>query len=899
MSTLSNLANRNPPPPNQVNPEIPADFSLLLQKLIAKSPHDRPGSAPEVVETLHTLESQLSTITIPDDRPERTELLSTPSLPSIAQSSSERKKRSLLWQMFLFTGGALALLMAVVIYRIQTDYGTFIVTLDESADIEAKLKKDGLVIEDLKSGRRWQLAAERPQELPSGDYDVNPPAGLQLLVKDDAGTEFTTTDFKIKRGETTSVRVTLSPILPPKQEVPSPTSSPVVAAAPMTFDDLDPAQIPASERSEELPPETVAVMGTRHGKTWGSQFWVNHGNMSFSPDGKWICASDSSSVYVFDSQTFELKKRIGPVSQFLIHRWIAFSPDSQRLYTPFRPLASGSGNSMTDLTSPTLETQTSPERFGSAYIVANSPDGQLTAMRMPEEDSTPLLGKRDESSGDVSGLTPIADVEGQPAAATLGRISDMAFSPDGQWLIAAHVPGGYRVFRKTADSFLPVAVIPAQMNQYGTRVVYSFTPERQVALLQGFDICLQVDLSLPADQPIPESGLSVVKAEILHHCLDIATSADGQRWAAARNENGSIPVFQGELLVGDWKDGSPRLIQSIPVPGQMGGQVALSPQGDRVAVMADRVVLRVFDLTSFPPVEQTHSVYQVSTVSGNGAVAFTCSSNGEVQRGGIVQGKFTTGLTQKLDYSVIGSPINQSGTRGATISRGDGHIPLGHRVKIWNLEDNQFSEVSSLQFPPDMVYTGYILFSKERRLLFGNEIWDVGTAPPRLLAKYAQVANRPSAMALSDDEQLLGLVNHDGKMSIYRVDGPVDQPLASVQIPSSVTSMTFSHDQTRLATTHNGEGFCIVWKIDKDQITELARIPNPSFYHTMSAVFARDDSSVFVAGVGHVVEWKLDENKLVRDWPIPGWAGLTLSDDGRYLTFSNSNFTNWILRIAP
>ena len=73
----------------------------------------------------------------------------------------------------------------------------------------------------------------------------------------------------------------------------------------------------------------------------------------------------------------------------------------------------------------------------------------------------------------------------------------------------------YRVLRQQNGDFVPVAVIPAQVNQYNVRVSYSFTADRKVALLAAGDVCHQVDLSLSPDLPVPEAGLPFIRVEAL------------------------------------------------------------------------------------------------------------------------------------------------------------------------------------------------------------------------------------------------------------------------------------------------------------------------------------------------------------------------------------------------
>jgi hypothetical protein len=55
VSTLMAVASENPPPPRQVNPQVPAPLSDLILELLAKDPGERPASAQKVVQALTAL----------------------------------------------------------------------------------------------------------------------------------------------------------------------------------------------------------------------------------------------------------------------------------------------------------------------------------------------------------------------------------------------------------------------------------------------------------------------------------------------------------------------------------------------------------------------------------------------------------------------------------------------------------------------------------------------------------------------------------------------------------------------------------------------------------------------------------------------------------------------------
>ena len=62
MAILSSLALHDPTPPHQINTQIPPAISDLVLRLLAKNPHERLGSAREVVEIIQLLEKTFASV---------------------------------------------------------------------------------------------------------------------------------------------------------------------------------------------------------------------------------------------------------------------------------------------------------------------------------------------------------------------------------------------------------------------------------------------------------------------------------------------------------------------------------------------------------------------------------------------------------------------------------------------------------------------------------------------------------------------------------------------------------------------------------------------------------------------------------------------------------------------
>jgi serine/threonine protein kinase len=60
LAVLRALAVKDPPPPRKLNAEVPAEFSDLIIRLLAKQPADRPQSAQQVVDALTRIERDLA-----------------------------------------------------------------------------------------------------------------------------------------------------------------------------------------------------------------------------------------------------------------------------------------------------------------------------------------------------------------------------------------------------------------------------------------------------------------------------------------------------------------------------------------------------------------------------------------------------------------------------------------------------------------------------------------------------------------------------------------------------------------------------------------------------------------------------------------------------------------------
>ena len=910
MATLSNLANRIPESPQRLNPDLPGNTSGLIDCLLSKSPEQRPESALAVLESLQRAETASLMNTPTETVKHRGPVApATNSFARTLASPPDDGRTGTPWRLLFGGFAGFLLLLAVVVYRIQTDHGTLVVSIENDDQVAAKLMQSGLVITDAKTGRTWTLAPDTPEPIPTGDYKLSPVNGLQLKVTDDSGTEFKTTEFKIKRGDQATIRVTLEPnAADSKDQVLSQMESPAKATSPAgsPLDKLDYSQIPEKERLDYLPRETVAVLGTHERKTWGSPFFRIHGALSYSPDGKWICACDFGNIYLFDAATLALRKQL-PVLVGTSYRPFAFSSNGQKLFI-------ASSATVTDLTSPQLTTERIPD-LPNANLISNSPDDRFVIQKY---DSL-LIGTRNQATSKVSNLTPIPDAPGFPKEASLGYSQEMGLSPDGIWLIVGYGGFGYRIFRKQEDTFTPAADIPSDIGHQNARVVFSFTETHKRVLLYGADRCHLVDLSTDVPQELEAP-------EHLREVTDICTTPDGQMWAATIYRVGAASL----LLLGHWIEGHPVLEVQEPLDGgRVSGQVAFSPDGRTLAVMGGVPVLQITDVSTLLLGKPAHSavndeplnnrdhntgsidaitapaVFTQTSISAQGDKMLTVGMDGTVRLQKLDGGVLQTLDSLTTERPLIGAILTSDASRAVTFSRPDQAPSMRSQVWIWNLEHDTLQEIAKFDASEDRMWASVGLLNEGQRLLWGNQIWDISSSTPSVVTEFKQLPPRPVACTWTENEEFVAFSGTDGLVSLYRMSGPVDQPLATAQLPAVPVSLSLSSDGKKLAASFAG-GLCKVWNLVDGKFEESLSMPGQwNFtphqappYHMQSTVFSRDGHRIYFSGWGGVGEWNLDENQVTRYWPLPGGTQLSIATDNRHLFLHNGNCTTWILRLT-
>jgi WD40 repeat protein len=307
MAVLAALTNDQPRPVDDINPEIPADLSSLVMRLLAKDPAARPASAREVIQEIKAIENRRF-------QAAREQPAADP-VPEPAARAGKRRR----WVATVAAGlMAMAALVAGIVLTINTGKGTVVIETDSDVEVLVRRGGEEIVILDRKSNQQATLdAGTYTVELKKGDRDT-----LTLETK----------EFTLRRGKEVIVRVTRkaapnSGTSPPERSSPIGPPPSTSARAGNTLDNLDPAQIPAEERFDWQPKELVAVIGTHARRMWGAC-----SDVQISPDGKLVAvgAEAPAMVVVFDMATRQPRWIIPRIPYEHIQS-VRFTPDSKRL----------------------------------------------------------------------------------------------------------------------------------------------------------------------------------------------------------------------------------------------------------------------------------------------------------------------------------------------------------------------------------------------------------------------------------------------------------------------------------------------------------------------------------------------------------------------------------------
>jgi len=176
MAVLTALATVHPKPVSDLNPDVPAELSELVMRLLEKNPGRRPASAGEVAQALQGQEMGLAR---KNESREQTE----------TSCAAPRRRLILGVAALALLAGSIGAGAALI--RIQTGQGDYVIDTDDP-DFSFRVHDGAVALQDHKINKTYTLTVVRADK-GSGEFD--------LEVNDGGDLSFRKKTFTIRRGE--------------------------------------------------------------------------------------------------------------------------------------------------------------------------------------------------------------------------------------------------------------------------------------------------------------------------------------------------------------------------------------------------------------------------------------------------------------------------------------------------------------------------------------------------------------------------------------------------------------------------------------------------------------------------------------------------------------------------
>jgi len=845
MSVLLSVTRDVPPPPRDVDPEVPPALSDLVMRLLNKDPDGRPASAREVAEALRAIEQVL----VPGPSPHVAVAAEAGPWRDLVLADEPRgtpPARRPGWPTLAGLGALATVILLGIVFRVQTPKGTLEI-IAEAPDAKVIVAKDGREITiDVGRGQSVRLDA--------GTYRVrlgDGPADLAL----------STDTFRLERDGKTVVTIRRVPEPPGEAEfrpkgpsadlaiLPPPTPLLVNPFDALRREDIPPYELAAAGGGDpnNAPSELVAVLGDSRLRHWRPVTSV-----AYSPDGKTVAsASEDFTITLWDPATGKASRTLqGNQGQVYA---VAFSPDGRTLASTgfdqtvrlwdvatgrtrrvlkshtkrvlavaFSPdgktLASGGDDKIVKVWDPQTgeQLQSFEGHTGPIYAVAFRPDGKTLA------------------SGGMDGAVKLWDV----AAGKVGRTFDghkawvrtVAFSPDGATLASAAVDGTVSLWDPDTGE--------GRRTLQNRFAVYSvaFSPDGQALVTGGAQL--------------PVRLWDVSRGDVLrsfegsrHIVYSVAFSPDGKSLASG-GVDGSVRLW--DVSIGREEQPLSRGHQGSVI------SVAASPDGRTLASGGDDSLIKLWEL-------------------GSGEERTTI--------------KAATADVYSLSFGPDGRTL-ASGSKDSTMRLWD----AATRAQIRSLEHK--GQVLSVAFSPDgkTVASGIGYTAN-----FTIHLWDAVTGRQR----YALSGHKSHvhAVAFSPNGKTLASGSVDATVKLWDVASGEER--RTLKPGSALQAVAFSPDGRILATPGSGHALKF-WDVDTGQ--ELRSLPGHGDF-VQSLAFSPDGRVLASAADDATVRlWDPltgTERKALRLGPPGARASyLAFSPDGQHLATANADGTLYVLRLG-